>query len=71
MKSRRPLGCAQSFVRDDADASSTSRRFKHRLATNGIESVCLTCGQLVGAAQDEWLLLTLELVHECAGNAEL
>jgi hypothetical protein len=69
VKSARPLGYAQSLARE-TDASSTSRRFKHRLATDGIESVCLACGQLVGAAQNEWLLLTLELVHECTGNAE-
>lgn len=54
----------------NASTDAGSRRFKHRLTTEGIESVCLACGQLVGAAQNEWLLLSLELIHECLATDE-
>jgi len=57
--------------RNDTESKLKARRFKHRLASDGIESVCLLCGQLLGAAQDEWLLLSLELVHVCAAASHL
>ena len=52
-------------------AKLQSRRFKHRLTANGIESMCLLCNRLVGEAQDEWLLVSLELVHLCADERGL
>jgi hypothetical protein len=33
--------------------------------------MCLLCNRLVGEAQDEWLLLSLELVHLCADERGL
>jgi hypothetical protein len=66
MKAARLASSPQAVCRNDAENESQSRRFKHRLTANGIESMCLVCNRLVGEAQDEWLLLSLELVHLCA-----
>jgi hypothetical protein len=66
MKVARSPSSPQAFCRQNAETELQSRRFKHRLTTNGIESMCLLCNRLVGEAQDEWLLLSLELVHICA-----
>jgi hypothetical protein len=66
MKAARPSSSPPAICRNDAESDLQSRRFKHRLTANGIESMCLLCNRLVGEAQDEWLLLSLELVHICA-----
>ena len=60
--------CAKG--REDASNDVGPRQFRHRLTANGIESRCLQCGLLIGAAQDEWLLLSLELVHVCDAEIE-
>jgi hypothetical protein len=71
MKVARSSSSPQAFCRDDPQSELQSRRFKHRLTANGIESMCLVCNRLVGEAQDEWLLLSLELVHICADERGL
>lgn len=65
MKAPRSASSHQVLCRDDAEGELQPRRFKHRLTANGIESMCLLCNRWVGEAQDEWLLLSLELVHIC------
>jgi hypothetical protein len=71
MKAARSASSPQAICRDHAESELQSRRFKHRLTANGIESMCLVCNRLVGEAQDEWLLLSLELVHLCADERGL
>jgi hypothetical protein len=71
MKAARSSFSPQTICRDNAESELQSRRFKHRLTANGIESMCLLCNRLVGEAQDEWLLLSLELVHICADERGL
>jgi hypothetical protein len=65
MNTSNPFDSSLGLRADDDDAQPNLRRFKHRLIADGIESVCLRCCQLVGSAQDEWLLLSLEQVHLC------
>ncbi|WP_213803246.1 hypothetical protein [Granulicella sp. dw_53] len=71
MKTARSSSSPQTICRDNADNELQSRRFKHRLTAQGIQSICLLCNRLVGEAQDEWLLLSLELVHLCADERGL
>jgi hypothetical protein len=71
MKAARSSPSPQIFCRSDAESELQPRRFKHRLTPDGIESMCLLCNRLVGEAQDEWLLLSLELVHLCADERGL
>jgi hypothetical protein len=71
MKVARSSSSPQALCRNKAESELQSRRFKHRLTANGIESMCLLCNRLVGEAQDEWLLLSLELVHLCADGRGL
>jgi hypothetical protein len=71
MKVARSSSYPQALCRTDAESQLQSRPFKHRLTANGIESMCLICNRLVGEAQDEWLLLSLELVHICADERGL
>jgi hypothetical protein len=71
MKAARSSFSPQTICRDNTESELQARRFKHRLTANGIESMCLLCNRLVGEAQDEWLLLSLELVHICADERGL
>lgn len=65
MKPPKPTHSVCTNGLDDAASDAGPRQFKHRITAQGIDSKCLQCGLLVGTAQDEWLLLSLELVHVC------